>query len=336
MLQPVRGDALSVVLHDEPGPVSAAAQGHSDVPGGLTVEHGVFHEIGQHLLHQQRVHRYQQKLLRQMHLHRDIRSPPAGKLAHRPLDDLLGGLRRLVDLGLVTAYAGDAQQILHDADQPLGLLVGVADQLMALLRRQGILLLQQHISGPHDARQRRADVVGHRPQEVAVHPLQLRLPPHLIHLLGPAGNDTGHNGNGHGHQKGQRESRQSEADVPVGRGEDVVHAEHGEDGDDEAEEESLRQQRRQKHVQQEDHVHIPGVAVLAGPPQDQAQHHRQGIQAHGDDKVLAGVGKANGGDTLSAQPLLRPLDVRFLQIPATSRRSGFSDLIIPYFTLRFR
>ena len=53
-------------------------------------------------------------------------------------------------------------------------------RLLPLLLRQGAVLLQQHIGGAHNARQRCADVVRHGAQQVGVHLFPLRIPADLL------------------------------------------------------------------------------------------------------------------------------------------------------------
>ena len=219
-------------------------------------------------------------------------------------------------------------------DQPLGLLVGIFQQLPPLLGRQGVILLQQDVGGPHDARQRGADVVGHRPQQVAVDLLPLRLPLHLADLLGPAGNDTGRHADGHHHQERQRKARQREADLPEGRGEDIVHAEHGEHRDGQAEEKPVRQQGRQKHIQQEDHGHIAGVVVGVEVPQHQTEPHRDQIQRHGYDKILSGIRQQVRPEQASPlQPLVGPADLKALHGCFSPPRACIVT-IVPYFGVK--
>ena len=160
---------------------------------------------------------------------------------------------------------------------------------MALLRRQGVFLIQQHVGGAHDAGQRRADVVRHRPQQIGVDTLPLRLALKTFHLLGAAGQHAGDHRNEHHDDKRQRKSRQREADLPVRFGEHIVHAQHAGDGDEDTEQVAVRQQRRQEHVQKKEDGHIAGVAVGVDRPQQQAQQHRQKEQRRGHDEILARI-----------------------------------------------
>ena len=224
-----------------------------------------------------------------MDMHRQL-SAPAGEFRHRAFDDLLGHRQRFGDLRVTLgADAGDGQEILHDADQPAGVLIGGGGQLMALLHRQRLLLLQQHIGGADNAGQRRADIMRYRPQQVGMDTLPLRLPLEDLHLLGTAGQHTRDHGNEHHDDERQREARQGKADLPIWHGEHIVHTQHAGNGDQNAEQVSVRQQRRQKHVQKEDHRHIAGVTVGIHRPQQQTQQHRGKEKRHGNNEVSAGV-----------------------------------------------
>ena len=227
-------------------------------------------------------------------------------LGHSPLDDLLRRLRRFLHPCLLRVVdAGDGQQVLHNADEPLRVLIGTLEKLAALLRRQGALLLQQHIGRPHDAGQRRADVVGHRPQQVGVHLLPLRLPADGLRLLGPAGDGGRQDGDGHHHQERQRKARKGEADVPERIGEDDVHAEHAHHGHDDTQQIAAGPIGRQKHIQQEHHGHIAGVVVGVEAAQQQTAHHRRQIHRRRQQHVLAGKAQARR----FAEPL--PFAIRF-------------------------
>ena len=275
---------------------------------------GVFQKVRQHLLDQQRVHGHQKEVLRQVHPHVDLRIAPP-EFAHSALNDLLRCLWGLGDPGVLSrADAGDGQEVLHNVDEPLGLLVGVLQQLPPLLRCQVGILLQQNVGGPHNACQRGADIVGYGPQKVAVDLFPLSLPFHLADPLGPAGNDAGGNTNNHHHQKRQREAGQREADLPIRRGEDIVHTEHCEHGDGQTEKEAVRQQSRQEYVQQKDHGHIAGVVLGIEVPQHQAADHRHQIQRHGHDEVLSGIGQHVRPEQAGPlQPLPGPADLKVLQ-----------------------
>ena len=166
----------------------------------------------------------------------------------------------------------------------------------------------------------------HAPQEVAAHLLPLHLALGGLHLLGPAGQSTGQNGNGHHHQKSQREARQGEADVPVGLGKYVVHTQNTQHRADNAEKIAVRQYGREEHIRQKQHSHIAGVPVLIQGAQQQAGHHRDDIQAEGYDEILGRIDEIIPSvDQGSAfLPLLRPGDVKLL---AHSRSSLFAPSI---------
>ena len=121
-------------------------------------------------------------------------------------------------------------------------------QLPPLLRGQAPILLQQYVCGPHDARERCADIMAHAPQKISAHFLPLHLPLRDLHLLGPAGQGAGQDGNGHHYQEGQRKARQGEADVPIGLSKYVVHAEYAQYCTEDTEQVPIRQHRREEHI----------------------------------------------------------------------------------------
>ena len=326
-------DTPAVVGHGEHRIAPLLRQRHIDT-AGAAVDHGVFHQVHQHLLDEQRVHGHHHQLMGHRHMYLHVRVVLL-RLGHGAADDLLRRLRRLLDprlLGIVNTR--DGQQVLHDADEPLGVLVGGAQQLLPLLLRQLAVLLQQNVGGSHDAGQRGADVVGHRPQQVGVHLLPFRLAADGLRLLGAAGDSRRQHGDGHHHQKRQRKSGQREADVPVGIREYVVHAEHTGHGGDDTQDITVGPVGRQEHVQQEDHRHVAGVPVQVDVPQEQAQQHRRQIQPEGDGQIPSGVGQTQTGR--GALPLIlaaQPVPIGFL----IHRRSlPFICLALLYHTIALR
>ena len=83
--------------------------------------------------------------------------------------------------------------------------------------------------------------------------------------------------------------------MPVGIGEDVVHAEHAGHSGDDAQHIAVGPVGRQEHIQQEDHRHIGGVLVQVDVPQEQTQHHRRQIQSEGNGQVPAGARQPQAG-----------------------------------------
>ena len=102
--------------------------------GVFAVPNGVFKQIGHDLLNEDRIHRYDEQIIRHSHRYLDagiVLAEFAGDLA----EHLLGGLRLLGDPG-VLAHAGDGQQVFHHADQPLRVIAHILEQLMLLFERQ--------------------------------------------------------------------------------------------------------------------------------------------------------------------------------------------------------
>ena len=154
--------------------------------------------------------------------------------------------------------------------------------------------------------------MAHAPKQVAPHLLPLYLPLGDLHLLCPAGQSAGQDGNGHHHQKGQGKARQSEADLPVGLGENIVHAQNTQHGAKKAEQISLRQHRRQKHICQKQHGHIAGVPSLVQGTQQQAGDDRGQIQTEGNNEVLGRIDQivALPDQSSFLFPLLRPRNMK--------------------------
>ena len=80
--------------------------------------------------------------------------------------------------------------------------------------------------------------------------------------------------------------------MPVGVGEDIVHAEHTRHGGDDAQQIPVGPVGRQEYIQEEDHRHIGGIPMLVDIPQEQAQQHRRQIQAERNSQILRRVGQA--------------------------------------------
>ena len=291
------GNAAAVVRHSEHRAVALAGQGHVDMVG-LAVDDGVLHQVHQYLLHQQGIHGHHHQLIRQMDTDIHLRVVLVG-LGHGGLDDLLRRLRLFLDLSLLRAYACDGQQILYNADEPLGVLVGGSQQLLALLLRQSAVLLQQNVGGAHDTGQRRADVVRHGAQQVGIHLFAVGLPAHLLGLLGPAGNGSGQDGDGHHHQERQRKARQRKADMPEGVGKDDVHAEHPHHCHDDAQQIAVRPVGGKEHIQQKDHGNVAGVVVHIEAAQQQTAHNGYQVESQCFQHIHAGKAQANGPQQLS-------------------------------------
>ena len=136
--------------------------------------------------------------------------------------------------------------------------------------------------------------------------LTLRLTPQHLVLLDASGQHTRHNRNGHHHEERQREARQGKTDLPIGEGKDIVHSKHARHSGDDAEKVSFREQRRQKHIHEEDDRHIAGVIVGIERAKEEAQHRRYSKENHRYENVFDEID--------SFVWLISPLRVFFLAI----------------------
>ena len=238
----------------------------------------VFQQVQQYLLDQHLVHRHHQHLVGQLHLHRE--GGLSAEFRHGAFNDLLGNAGLFnKGAGVLSADTCHREKVLHHADEPAGILVGVLQQHLPLLLRQP-LLLHQRFRCAYDTRQGGADVVGHSTQEVGVDLLTLRLTPQHLVLLGAGGQHARHNRNGHHHEERQREARQGKTDLPIGEGKDIVHSKDARHSGDDAEKVPFREQRRQKHIHEEDDRHIAGVIVGIERAKEEAQHRRYSKENH--------------------------------------------------------
>ena len=169
------------------------------------------------------------------------------------------------------ADTGHGEEILHHADKPASILVGVLQQHLPLILCQ-MLFLHQRFRSTYNTRQRGADVVGHSTQEVGVDLLPLCLTPQHLVLLDAGGQHTRHDRNGQHHEECQRKTRKGKTDLPVREGKDIVHSKDACHSSDDTEKVTFREQRRQKHIHEEDDRHIAGVVVGVEGAKEEAQH----------------------------------------------------------------
>ena len=149
--------------------------------------------------------------------------------------------------------AGHGQQIFHHPHQPLGVGADVRQKLHVGLPGKGIEIVPHGGTCAVNGGQGRAQVVGHRPKEIAPHPLLFRLGLHLLLPLDLGCHGAGHDGHHqHHHRRGQT-LRADQVERPVGIGEGVIHGhDAGQRGNDPPEI-PLRPPCDQEHAQHEDH-----------------------------------------------------------------------------------
>ena len=178
------------------------------------------------------------------------KEPP--ELAHGVGHDLLHGLRRLLDGGVFPADAGDGEQVLHHADEPLGVVLYAAEQLAAALLGGRCGVLQQH--GRRSRRWRSGACAGRgtrrcsRSARILARSLSRRS---LSCFLTTVVMRAGAYGHGQHGSEGQRIARDGEVEGHVGEGEDEVHAEHGHDAGRDAPEIAVRDPRGDVHAEHE-------------------------------------------------------------------------------------
>ena len=128
------GNSLSVIGYRKAGIISPCTERQLDFSGCLAVNHGIFHEVGQDLLNQNGIHRYDQQFVWNGNGDGD-RWKVAVKFLYSLPQNLLGSFWDRGDMGLMIPHTGDREQIFHHTDQPLGLVADILQQLMLLCER---------------------------------------------------------------------------------------------------------------------------------------------------------------------------------------------------------
>ncbi len=122
----------------------------------------VVQQVDKNLLYQLCIHGQHQYVIR--HLHIDIqRGIPFGNMRDRAFNDFFHRFHLLVQHNAAIVQAGQAQYIDHHGMQPVGVLIDIGGKLPG-----GAIVLQpglQHFGRPHDAGQRRTEIVRNRPQK---------------------------------------------------------------------------------------------------------------------------------------------------------------------------
>ena len=180
------------------------------------MDHGIFHQIIEDLLHEHRVHRDLQPRLGQLHLHFNVRKMLL-EFFHDLPDDLLRSLHAFLEMTGAPPHPGNGQQVLHHPDQPLPFPAHIVQQGMLLLRRKVVGWIQHRLRGANDGRQRGTQIMSHGPQKICPQPLPLRLDPDLLLLLDMSGQGTGHDRDQKKCGKGQEIARPLEFKLIVGR-----------------------------------------------------------------------------------------------------------------------
>ena len=288
MRQNLMLDAVAVVLDGEHGlrPLSPHGQAYLGRMAAA-VHHGVLEQIGQHLRDEHRIHRHEQQILRHGNADADIRIALAELRRHRA-EDLLRRLGIFDQARGRVAHARDAQQVFHDADEPLRVIPDVGQQQQTILLGQ-IRIFDHGTRRADDRGQRRADVMRDRTKQIRAHFFARRLDAQILLPLDLGRHRTGHERDHEHGQKGQRIARQREVHRPVRVGEYVVRAYDAQHGCERAEQIAGRKARDEQHGQDEDRV---GEALRAvGHVQQDAQQHRTAEQSAEYRKIAPREGK---------------------------------------------
>ena len=178
------------------------------------MDSGVFNQVGEDLLNENGVHGDHQQLIRDIYRELDVRQALMGFLNGFG-QDFLRGLRPGGQLRLVTADAGDGQQVFHHADQPLGLLLDVLKQGAAVLKGE-VGVIQHGGGGADDGGEGGADIVGNGAQQIGAHPDLFVFHAQLIQLAGLGGEGGGDDGDAEKGEKGQGIAGDGEVEGPEG------------------------------------------------------------------------------------------------------------------------
>ena len=133
---------------------------------GAAVIDGIFQQIDQHLLDEGGVHGNHDKFIWNLYLHLGLWEPFV-KPADSGGNHFLQRLQRRFDAGGLVADPRDGQQVFHHPVQPFGVGADVAQKLELLLPVEQVIVVDDRGAGAVDRGQRRAQVVGNRPQQIA-------------------------------------------------------------------------------------------------------------------------------------------------------------------------
>ena len=238
-------DARAVVFHGKYRNASLSGKRHRDLPGSA-VPGGVFQKVCEYLLYQYRVHRHEQHRFREVRCDLNAREMRF-KLGNGGENDFLGHLVLLFDMRRFQTDARDRQKVLHHADEPFGVGVDAAEKLFFLPIRE-IFVFEKRDRRAGDRRERRAQIVRYRPQEVRAHTLALRFHTDALLPLESCRQRVDRKRHRKHREKGERIAGQSEIEIHVWVGENIVHRENAQNRDDRAAEIPIRQKRHQQNA----------------------------------------------------------------------------------------
>ena len=186
-----RLDARAVIQYAELRQIALPPNPKLDFRRAFRMEHGVFHQVNQHLFDQRRIHRHHQQLVRHADANRQ-RVEPLFEFAHGLRGDFLRGLRHLVNLHRALVEPRDGQHVFHQPHQPLRVVANVADQILFHLVAELVVVFQHGGGRADDRGQRCAQIVRHGAKQVRLHLFLLRFGFHALlplHLIGQHADD---------------------------------------------------------------------------------------------------------------------------------------------------
>jgi len=132
--------------------------GNGDLRPRRRVFDGVVDEVDEHLNNQMRVHAHQHQIVGSGDADA-VLAAAAADVAQSLGNGLVHQLRHRPQLHRAVLNAGDREQIFHQTDEPLGVVVNVLVQLALFVRRDRLAVFQQHAGAARNRGQRRAQVV---------------------------------------------------------------------------------------------------------------------------------------------------------------------------------
>ena len=220
----------------------------ADVPA---VDYGVIHEVYKHLLDEHCVHRQKDHRLRNGDGDRDV-VMALFESHDRFAQDFFKDLIVLRDAAHICAvHARYGQEVLHHAAEPFGVLLGVKQQLIFLLLGQNLVTLKHCGYRTAYGRQRCAQVVRYRAQEVCPHLLSLRLHVQLFLRLEAGGERRSGKAHSEHRHKRERVAVDSEVQLQVREGKGKVDEHDADESREEAVKITVGRQGDDKHGQHE-------------------------------------------------------------------------------------
>ena len=184
--------------------------------------HRILHQIDQHLFHKHTIHGDQDQRLRQLQLHPLLRIALVELLKGR-IHQFVRSRQHRCDLHISAVDAGDGKQILHHADQPLGVLLNAQKHGFLLAVGEPAAVFPEHGGGAVDGGQGCPQIMGNGPEQIGPHFFPLALGLHGLLMLDLRGQGTGHHRD-HSHDRsGISIGRDHKIQFKVRKGKRVIH-----------------------------------------------------------------------------------------------------------------